>query len=343
MAIKVLIVDDSPVVREVLSRELGKDSGLQVVGTAHDALIASDKIEKLNPDVLTLDIGMPRMDGLTFLRGLMKHHPMPVVVVSALTAKGSRLAMDALDLGAVDIVQKPGEAFGVSEMAGELIAKIKAAGEARVRTEAPPPAPAPVRVKPAAGAVGPASSKIVAIGASTGGTQALQFVLTHLPANIPATLIVQHMPAGFTRAFADRLNGLCPFEVKEAEDGDAVLPGRVLIAPGNLHMLLARQGSRYVAQVKDGPKVSRQRPAVEVLFQSVAREAGAQAVGVILTGMGGDGAEGMLEMKKHGARTVAQDEQSCVVFGMPREAIRLGGVDQILPLDKIPDTIMALA
>ena len=341
MSIKVLIVDDSAVVRNILSRELAKDPAISVVGSAPDPLEASDKIDSLHPDVVTLDIGMPRMGGLTFLRGLMKHMPLPVIIVSALTPKGSKLALEALELGALDIIQKPGGITSMPEMVGELAAKIKAAAGARVRLSAA--APAVARPKAAPAVSGSPVRTLVAIGASTGGTQAIQTVLTGLPDSIPPILIVQHMPAGFTRAFADRLNGLCPFEVKEAEQGDSVAPNRVLVAPGNYHMQLARQGTRFSVDISDGPKVQRQRPAAEVLFLSMARLAAPMSIGVILTGMGADGAAGMLEMKKAGARTIAQDEQSCVVFGMPKEAIALGGVDQVLPLDRIADAVMRMA
>ena len=337
MSIKVLIVDDSAVVRSVLSRELAKDPAITVVGTAPDPLVASDKIEALAPDVVTLDIGMPRMDGLTFLRGMMKHRPLPVIIVSALTPKGSKLALEALELGAVDIIQKPGGSMSMPEMAGELILKIKAVAKAKVHGAA---AVAPLaRPKTHFAVPNEAVKTLIAIGASTGGTQAIQTILTALPESIPPILIVQHMPEGFTRAFADRLNGLCPFEVKEAAHGDAVVPNRVLVAPGNFHMQLVRLGTRFTVDISDGPKVQRQRPAAEVLFKSVARVAATMSIGVILTGMGADGAEGMLDMKKAGARTIAQDEASCVVFGMPKEAIALGGVDQIVPLDRIADTL----
>lgn len=341
MSIKVLIVDDSPVVRSILSRELAKDPAISVVGSAPDPLEASDKIDALHPDVVTLDIGMPRMDGLTFLRGLMKHMPLPVIIVSALTPKGSKLALEALELGALDIIQKPGGVTSMPDMVGDLIIKIKAAAGAKVRLPSAAPAIARPKAVPASSAQ--QVRTLIAIGASTGGTQAIQTVLTGLPDAIPPILIVQHMPAGFTRAFADRLNTLCPFEVKEAAQGDAVTPNRVLIAPGNYHMQLTRHGTRFSVEISDGPKVQRQRPAAEVLFLSVARVAAPMSVGVILTGMGADGAAGMLEMKKAGARTIAQDEESCVVFGMPKEAIALGGVDQVLPLDRIADALMRMA
>jgi len=341
MPVKVLIVDDSAVVRSVLSRELGKDPGIQIVGTAPDPLVASDKIESLRPDVVTLDINMPRMDGLTFLRGLMKHRPLPVIIVSSVSAVGSRIAMEALEFGAVDIMQKPGGTISLPDMTAELSAKIKAAAHAkvRIRLAAPPSA----RPKAAPGPVSAVPIKaLVAVGASTGGTQAIQTFLTGLPEQIPPILIVQHMPEGFTRAFAERLNGMCPFEVKEAAQGDLVVPNRVLIAPGNYHMELARQGSHFVAAINDGPKVQRQRPAADVLFQSVAQIAPTLSIGVILTGMGADGAAGLLAMKKAGARTIAQDEASCVVFGMPKEAIALGAADLILPVEQIADAVMRM-
>jgi two-component system chemotaxis response regulator CheB len=346
MPIKVLIIDDSPVVRSVLSRELAKDPEIVVVGTAQDPLIASEKIEALQPDVLTLDIELPRMDGLTFLRGLMRHHPLPVIVISAFTPKGSKTAMDALEIGAVEILQKPGVAFGLGEMAAELIGKIKAAASAKLGPARPEGAAAPAHpavrlARPVAPPAGGAA-RLIAIGASTGGTQAIQAVLTRLPENIPPIVIVQHMPPGFTLTFSERLNSLCAFAVKEAAHGDAVQPGRALVAPGGKHMSLLRQGTRYIVEITDGPKVSRQKPSVEVLFQSVATYAGGSAIGVMLTGMGGDGAEGMLAMRKAGARTIAQDEASCVVFGMPKEAIDKGGVEQVVPLGRIAEAILKL-
>jgi two-component system chemotaxis response regulator CheB len=340
MSVKVLIVDDSAVVRSVLSRELAKDPQIQVLGTAPDALIASDKIESLHPDVITLDINMPRMDGLTFLRGLMKHHPLPVIIVSSVSAVGSRAALEALEFGAVDIMQKPGGTLSLPDMAAELASKIKAAAHARVRIGQATPAAA--RPKATLAPAGPIRT-LVALGASTGGTQAIQTFLTGLPEQIPPILIVQHMPEGFTRAFAERLNGLCPFEVKEAAQGDGVAANRVLIAPGNFHMELARKGTHFAVDITDGPKVQRQRPAADVLFQSVARLAAPMSIGVILTGMGADGAEGLLAMKKAGSRTIAQDEASCVVFGMPKEAIALGAADQVLPLERIAESVMRMA
>jgi two-component system chemotaxis response regulator CheB len=332
--VKVLVVDDSALVRRVLSEELARDPEIEVIGTAPDPYVARDKILKFAPDVLTLDIEMPRMDGLSFLRKLMKHKPMPVVVVSSLTPKGSEMAMDALSLGAVDVMCKPGEAYSIGDLSKDLIARVKAAARARMSTRT-----TDVPVKPME-ALKATTLKIIAIGASTGGTEALREVLQRFPNNAPPTVVVQHMPEKFTKAFADRLNGICAIEVREAQDGDTLRPGLALIAPGNRHMMLQRSGAVYSVAVKDGPRVHHQRPAVDVLFKSVARVAGKNAVGAILTGMGGDGADGLLEMKQAGARTIAQDEKSCVVFGMPKEAIARGGVDSIMPLDQVAQGIM---
>ena len=341
--IRVLIVDDSALVRKILSEELARDPEIEVVGTAMDPYIARDMIVQLKPDVITLDIEMPRMDGLTFLRKLMKHYPLPVIVVSSLTKKGGDLALEALEAGAVDVMCKPGAAYTVGDMSVELIDKIKAAARVRVtrRISAPvsPAAVTPARIT----AMTRTTYKVIAIGASTGGTEALTALLRVLPADAPGIVIVQHMPEHFTRSFADRLNQLCAIEVKEAANDDTVMPGRVLIAPGNYHMLLRRSGARYYVEVKNGPLVSRHRPSVDVLFKSTAQTAGKNAVGVILTGMGRDGAEGMKMMHDAGAKTIAQDEASCVVFGMPKEAIALGGVDFVLPLDQIAQKMLRLA
>lgn len=336
--IRVLVVDDSAVVRQVFQQELSRDPELEVVGTAPDPYVARDKIAQLKPDVLTLDVEMPRMDGLTFLRKLMQHHPLPTIVVSSLTTKGGELALEALDSGAVDVLAKPGQAYSVGDMAIELIDKIKAAARAGVRPRVATRSQPEPRL-----ALTRTTNKVLAIGASTGGTEALQRVLTSLPANAPATLIVQHMPEHFTRSFANRLNDLCAVEVREAEDGDSVIPGRVLIAPGNHHMVLRRSGARYFVNVKDGPLVSRHRPSVDVLFRSVAKYAGANAVGAILTGMGADGSQGLLEMKQAGATTFAQDEATCVVYGMPKEAVRLGAADKVLPLGEIAAALLTAA
>ncbi len=336
MSIRVLVVDDSAVVRSIFTEELSRDPGIEVVGTAPDPYVARDKIAALKPDVVTLDVEMPRMDGITFLRKLMRYYPLPVIVVSSLTQTAGELAMEALEAGAVDVMCKPGAAYSVGDMSVDLIDKIKAAAKVRMRPKpVDPTPPQPTRL-----ALTRTTNKVVAIGASTGGTEALRVVLEQFPANAPGTLVVQHMPEHFTRSFAERLNSLCAVEVKEAEDGDSVTPGRVLIAPGNRHLLLRRSGARYYAQVKDGPLVCRHRPSVEVLFNSVAQFAGSNAVGVIFTGMGGDGAQAMLHMKEAGAFTIAQDEASCVVFGMPKEAIKLGGAAVVEDLARIPARIM---
>lgn len=329
--IRVLVVDDSAVVREIFAQQLARDPEIEVVGTAPDPFVARDLIVQRKPDVVTLDIEMPRMDGLTFLRKLMHYHPMPVVVVSSLTQAGGSLALEALAAGAVEVMCKPGSAFTVGDMAAVLGEKVKAAAHAnvrRVRASAPAEDADP---RP----LSRTTDQVLALGASTGGTVALEQVLRALPANAPGTIITQHMPEQFTSAFADRLDGLAPIEVREARDGDSVVPGVALIAPGNRHLLLRRSGARYVAQVRDGPRVNRHRPSVDVMFGSVARAAGRNAVGVILTGMGGDGAEGLLEMRRAGASTIAQDEASCVVFGMPKVAIERGAVERVLPLDRI--------
>lgn len=338
--IKVLIVDDSAVVRQIFNKELSRDHQIEVVGTAPDPYIARDKIVKLKPDVITLDIEMPRMDGITFLKKLMRYYPLPVIVVSSLTSKGGELALEAIETGAVEVMSKPGASYTVGDMSVELIDKIKAVAKVKVKKQNITSANTYAPVERLA--MTRTTNKVVAIGASTGGTQALQRLLSALPGNAPGMIIVQHMPEHFTRAFADRLNQVCEVEVKEAQDGDKVIPGRVLIAPGNYHMLLKRSGAMYYVQVKSGPLVSRHRPSVNVLFKSVARYAGKNAIGVILTGMGGDGAEGLLEMKKNGASTIAQDEASCVVFGMPKVAIELGAVDKIVELNKIPGQIVKM-
>jgi two-component system chemotaxis response regulator CheB len=338
--VKVLIVDDSAIVRKILSQELSRHSGIEIVGTAPDPFIARDKIVALNPDVLTLDVEMPRMDGITFLRKLMKHHPMPVIVLSSLTPQGGQTAMEALDAGAVEVMCKPGGSFSVGDVCTALVDKIKAASRARI-DRAP-------RLSQGGGAtqrlsMAETTNKIFAIGASTGGVQALTCVLSMLPANAPGTVIVQHMPAHFTTSFAQRLNSECAVSVKEADDGDHVVPGRVLIAPGGLHMLLQRSGASYFVTLRDGPQVCHQRPSVEVLFNSVAKFAGSNAIGAILTGMGDDGATGLLNMRQAGAHTIAQDEQSCVVFGMPKEAIARGGAERIVSLTKVAETLINFA
>lgn len=337
--VKVLVVDDSAIVRKIFTEELSKEPDIQVVGSAPDPYVARDKILQLKPDVLTLDIEMPRMDGLTFLKKLMKHFPLPVIVVSSLTPKGSKLALEAMEAGAIEVIAKPGGSYSVGEMGAQLADKIRAAAKARPLRRNADESPTPAATMHTR-ALAETTNKLVAIGASTGGTEALREVLTRMPPNSPGILIVQHMPANFTRAFADRLNGLCQVTVREAKDNDSALPGTCLIAPGNFHMLLKRSGARYFVQVKSGPMVHHQRPAVDVLFKSMAQYAGANAVGVILTGMGADGADGIAQMKTSGAKTIAQDEASCVVFGMPKEAIKTGAIDRVVSLKNIPQAII---
>ena len=333
--IKVMIVDDSAIVRKVFTEELSKERGIEVVGTAPDPYVARDKIVKLKPDVVTLDIEMPRMDGITFLKKLMKYYPLPVIIVSSLTPKGGKLALEAIESGAVEVLSKPGAAYSVGDMKQQLADKIRAAASVRVSRQIDDSAVQGSAVEISSRALKETTNKVIAIGASTGGTEALKKVLCRFPPTIPGVVVVQHMPANFTTAFAARLNDLSAIEVKEAADGDAVLPGRALIAPGNFHMLLRRSGARYYVCVKTGPMVCHQRPAVDVLFKSTAQYAGANAVGVILTGMGSDGARGMVKMREAGARTIGQDEASCVVYGMPKEAVKMGAVEIVAPLDRI--------
>ncbi len=340
--IKVLIVDDSAVVRKVFSEQLSKQRGIEVVGTAPDPYVAREKIVKLKPDVITLDIEMPRMDGITFLKKLMQHYPLPVIIVSSLTSKGSKIALEALSLGALEVISKPSEAYSVGDMGVQLAEKIRAVYGVKLK-----PANSRMPERPMAGvieskALSATTHKIIAIGASTGGTEAIKQVLIRLPRNSPGVVVVQHMPAQFTTSFAERLNELCPMTVKEAENGDTVTTGQVLIAPGNFHMLLKRSGARYYVEVKTGPLVHYQRPAVDVLFKSVARFAGANALGIILTGMGKDGAAGLLEMKNAGAVNIAQDERSSVVFGMPKEAIAIGAADYVLDINSIAGKAISL-
>lgn len=341
MAIKVLIVDDSAVVRNIFSKELSSDPDIEVIGTAPDPYVARDIIVKLKPEVVTLDVEMPRMDGLTFLRKLMQHYPLPVIVVSSLTQKGSELALEALNDGAVEVMCKPGPAYSVGDMSISLIEKIKASSKVDVKSFERIKSQTSKRTHQLS--LTKTTNKVIAIGASTGGTQALEYILTSMPLNAPGIIIVQHMPEQFTKSFAMRLNELCKIEVKEAEDGDRVIPGKALLAPGNKHMLLRRSGATYYVQVKNGPLVKRQRPSVEVLFSSVSKYAGNNSIGVILTGMGSDGSEGLLKMKNCGASTIAQDEKSCVVFGMPKEAIKIGAADNVLSLSNIPAKIIRLA
>ncbi len=339
--IKVLVVDDSAIVRKVFSEELSRHPDIEVVGTAPDPFIARDKILQLEPDVITLDVEMPRMDGITFLKKLMKYKPMPVIIVSSLTQAGSSMALEALESGAIDVIAKPGSSFSVGELSEQLADKIRGAAMAK-RSLRIPMAPSSASTEPVGGyRLQDTTDKVIALGASTGGTEAIKAVLTQLDAGMPGIVIVQHMPAQFTKAFAQRLDGLCRMEVKEAEDNDLVRAGRVLIAPGNFHMMLTRSGAKYYVRVKTGPMVCHQRPSVDVLFHSVAEVAGKNALGVILTGMGKDGAEGMKHMADTGAVNIAQDEESCVVFGMPKEAIKAGGTHQVLPLSRIPQAMTA--
>jgi two-component system chemotaxis response regulator CheB len=336
---RVLVVDDSAVVRQCLVKQLSSDPGIEVVGTAPDPFVARDKILNLKPDVVTLDVEMPRMDGITFLRKLMAHHPIPVIVLSSLTAQGTETAIQAMEAGAIEVLSKPSAAYAIDEMGAKLISKVKLAARARLpavkraAAVAPPPKLSMVAT----------TDKILAIGASTGGVQALTEVITAFPKNAPGTVIVQHMPAHFTTSFAARLNKMCEVDVREAADGDSVVPGRVLIAPGGAHMQLRRSGACYYVQIKDGPEVHHQKPSVDVLFDSVAKYAGQNAVGAILTGMGADGAAGLLNMRRSGARTVAQDEATSIVFGMPMEAIKRGGAEEVLPLDAIAPALIRMA
>jgi two-component system chemotaxis response regulator CheB len=335
-------VDDSAVVRQTLTEVLSSDPGIEVIGTAGDPFVAAERIGEQVPDVITLDIEMPRMDGLTFLKKLMSQHPIPVVICSSLAEEGAESTFRALEYGAVEIITKP--RMGTKQFSDAV--KAAAASNPRILRAShtvQPKLTADAVLAPATHAMAETTEKVVVIGASTGGTEALKTVLEAFPADTPGIIIVQHMPELFTRAFANRLDGLCAITVKEAESNDTVLRGRALIAPGNHHLLLKRSGARYYVEVKDGPLVCRHRPSVDVLFRSAARYAGRNVVGVILTGMGDDGARGMLEMKQAGATTIAQDEATCVVFGMPKEAIKLNGVDKVLPLQSIAGAILTCA
>lgn len=339
MTIKVLIIDDSAMIRKVFTQELSKDPDIEVVGAAPDPIIGRDMIVNLRPDVITLDVEMPRMDGLTFLEKLMKHYPLPVIIVSSLAQKGGDVAIRAMELGAVEIIAKPGSAYSVGDMSEQLIQKVKAASKVKVFKKLELKSNSAVQAVSAAMKV-KTTNKIIAIGASTGGTEALREVLTQMPADSPPIVIVQHMPENFIKAFAERLNGICAVQIKEAVEGEYLSIGKVLIAPGNKHMEIRRSGANYFVTLLDGPMIFHQRPAVEVLFNSVAKNAGQNAVGVILTGMGKDGANGLLAMKNAGANTIAQDEKTSIVFGMPKEAIELGAAQKIKPLNAIAQTIL---
>ncbi|MET0517656.1 MAG: chemotaxis response regulator protein-glutamate methylesterase [Burkholderiaceae bacterium] len=349
---KVVVVDDSALVRSILSEIINRQSDMQCIGAAADPLVAREMIRNLNPDVITLDVEMPRMDGLDFLQRLMRLRPMPVVMVSTLTERGAEVTMKALELGAIDFVAKPkiGVADGIRQLADDITDKIRIAAKAHVR-RAPAPTPA------AAGAPGSApaapakpvtiaslgrmsTEKIIFIGASTGGTEATKDVLINLPADCPAVVITQHMPPGFTKSYAARLDGLCRIRVKEAQDGERILPGHGYIAPGGFHLSVERSGANYIARVQDGDPVNRHKPSVEVLFHSAARVVGPNALGVMLTGMGADGARAMKVMKDAGSYNFVQDEASCVVFGMPREAIAAGAADEVLPLQQIASRLI---
>ena len=351
--VRVLIVDDSAVVRQTLTSILESDPHIEVMGSASDPFFAAKKIQSEIPDVITLDIEMPRMDGLTFLKKIMSQHPIPVVVISSLTAEGTETGMKALEFGAVEIITKPqmNTKQFIEESKIRICDAVKAAGMSRIKrktyneiTVAPKlSADAVIPDAKPNSAMIKTTETVIAVGASTGGTDALQVFLQDMPLDCPGIVIVQHMPEFFTKSFANRLNEICKITVKEAENGDTVIRGRALIAPGNHHMLLKRSGARYYVEVKDGPLVNRHRPSVDVLFRSTARYAGKNAIGAIMTGMGDDGAKGLLEMKEAGASTIAQDEKSCVVFGMPNEAIKLGAADKVLPLDQIAQQTIKLA
>jgi two-component system chemotaxis response regulator CheB len=348
--ISVMIVDDSAVVRQVLTAQLAGDPAITVLAAVPDPIFAMARMKQQWPDVIVLDVEMPRMDGLTFLRKIMEEHPTPVVICSTLTERGAATTLDALAAGAVCIVTKPkiGLKRFLEDASADLVSAVKAAAQAnvaRLKPAARGPGAAPrskpaIQASPGAGAMKKTTERIIAIGTSTGGTQALERVLTALPRDCAGIAVVQHMPEKFTAAFAARLDGLCEVSVQEAVHGERLLPGHVFIAPGGRHLMLRRSGAYYYAEVVDGPLVNRHKPCVDVLFRSVAKCAGANATGIIMTGMGDDGARGLLEMREAGAPTVAQDEASCVVFGMPKEAIKLGAVQTVLPLGRIPQAII---
>jgi two-component system chemotaxis response regulator CheB len=352
--IRVLIVDDSSLVRQMLTDILNEAGDIEVVGAASDPLFARDRIKALNPDVLTLDVEMPRMDGLTFLSNLMRLRPMPVIMISSLTERGAQTTLRALELGAVDFVSKPKAdvAGTLCEFSQEICHKVRAAAQARVRARTNRPAAAAVAPKYSADAVIPVASgqrrlhtteRIIAIGASTGGTEAIREVLQGLPADSPAVVIAQHIPAAFSGAFTQRMNSVSAMSVCEPQDGQQIVPGHVYIAPGDRHLMIDRDGARYLCRLSSGPPVNRHRPSVDVLFRSMAQNVGRNAVGAILTGMGDDGARGMKEMHDAGAPTVAQDEASSVVWGMPGAAVKHGGVDEVLPLERIAEAVRRLA
>jgi len=344
---KVVVVDDSALVRSILTEIINRQPDMECIGAASDPLVAREMIRSLNPDVITLDVEMPRMDGLDFLSRLMRLRPMPVVMVSTLTERGAEVTLKALELGAIDFVAKPkiGVADGIRQLAQDITDKIRIASKAHIR-RAPPPAPAgsaapaPVKAVTMASLGKASTEKIIFIGASTGGTEATKDVLINLPADSPAVVITQHMPPGFTRSYASRLDGLCKIRVKEAQDGERILPGHGYIAPGGMHLSVERSGANYIARVQDGEPINRHKPSVEALFLSAAKVVGPNAIGIMLTGMGADGARAMKVMKDAGAYNYCQDEASCVVFGMPREAIAAGAADEVLPLNQIAAKVL---
>lgn len=340
--IKVLVVDDSALVRELLSKGINMDPQLEVVGKARDPFDARDQIVKFKPDVITLDVEMPKMDGVEFLRRLMRQYPLPVIMVSSLTERNSIITLQALEAGAVDFVLKPSTNIsrGLNEMLEEIRVKIKMAATVDFSNFKKKMPEKPKPIEP--GALARSTDKVIAIGASTGGTEALKEILSVFPAVMPGVVIVQHMPPGFTKLFSERLNSLCAMEVKEAENNDRVMPGRVLVAPGDYHMRLVRSGGLYLVKLDKEDQVSGHRPSADVLFHSVAKHAGPNSIGVILTGMGRDGADGMLAMKKAGSRNIAQDERSSVVFGMPKEAFKNGAAEELVDLRKIPERVKSL-
>lgn len=354
--IRVLVVDDSAIVRKVLTSILEAEPDIEVAGTAPDPFVARDKILSLKPDVLTLDIEMPRMDGLTFLEKIMRHRPLPVIMISSLAQSSARASLEAMARGAVDVLAKPGGPYSVGDLKGDLPHRVRAAASANLRRNdetgcVPPQRRAGCSPSPGepgdgqrgdAGSLPARAARLVALGASTGGTVAIEQILRPLPADMPPMVIAQHIPAGFSAAFAERLNKVCAVEVREARHGDRALPGVALLAPGNQHMRIRQNNGGWSVELDGGPKVCYQRPSVDVLFESVAAEAGVRSAGVILTGMGSDGASGLLRLRQAGARTVAQDEATCVVFGMPREAIRLGAAEMVLPVGKIAQHLLEL-
>jgi two-component system chemotaxis response regulator CheB len=339
--IKVLIVDDSAIIRKMITKELSRFEDIEIVGTAIDPYVARDKIVRLQPDVITLDLEMPRMNGLSFLEKLMKHYPIPVVVLSSLTPKDSETALKAFDLGAVEVLHKPETAEAARNISKNLVRAIRTAAVAKMN-KSPEGLNDTVQPSRLSRLSDRQRHKVIAIGASTGGTKAIEILLRGMHAAMPGIMIVQHMPEKFTAAFAERLDRICPMEVQEAQDLDWVVPGRALIAPGGYHMVLKRTHEGYQVKIKTGPPVNYQRPSVDVLFQSAAKQAGSDAIGILLTGMGADGAKGLLSMKENGAKTIAQDERSCVVFGMPKEAIKLGAAGEVCSLANIPRMVISL-